>query len=153
MTLWTVRLAVAAYFIAAALRADPRARCRSAARALWTAGCVLYLAHVVCAFHFYHHWSHAAAYQHTAERTAELTGWNWGGGIYFNYAFTVVWLADTLRWWLARDRPSPRWLTVATQAFLWFMAFNATVVFGHGAIRWFGLAGCALLVALWLRRT
>lgn len=152
LTLWTVRLAVAGYFIGAALRAEPGPIGRSVARAAWTAGCILYLAHVVCAFHFYHHWSHAAAWQHTAERTSELSGWKWGGGIYFNYAFTLVWLADTLRWWLVGGRPMPRWLAVVTQAFLWFMVFNATVVFGHGAIRWFGLAGCGLLVALWLRR-
>jgi hypothetical protein len=151
-TRWTVRLALAGYFLGGALRASnghspPR---RRLAQVAWSLGCLFYLAHVACAFQFYHGWSHAAACQHTAERTAELTGWNWGGGIYFNYVFTLVWLADALVWWRRGDRPSRPWLEVATQGFLWFMVFNATVIFGQGAIRWFGLAGCVVLVVSWL---
>src|SRR5262249_53268697 len=47
------------------------------ARWLNSFGCLAFIAHVVCAFQFYHHWSHAAAYADTARRTGELTGWNW----------------------------------------------------------------------------
>jgi hypothetical protein len=155
-TRWTVHLALAGYLVGGALRADGRAGCQGQriARIAWTLGCLFYLAHVACAFHFYHGWSHAAAYRHTAERTVAVVGWNWGGGIYFNYAFTVVWLADAVVWWRRSDRAKPGWLEAVAQAFLWFVVFNATVVFGHGAICWLGLAGCGLLVVLWwLRRS
>ncbi|HEV3005325.1 MAG TPA: hypothetical protein VGX78_12740, partial [Pirellulales bacterium] len=104
-TRWTVRLALAGYFLGGALRAENRTpRGRLIGRIAWTLGCLFYLAHIACAFHVYHGWSHAAAYRHTAEQTAALTGWNWGGGIYFNYLFTVVWLADAIAWWCCRDR-------------------------------------------------
>ncbi|OYV93053.1 MAG: hypothetical protein B7Z73_03955 [Planctomycetia bacterium 21-64-5] len=147
------------------------------ARLAWTLGCLCYLAHVACAFHFYHGWSHAAAYRHTAERTAAVAGWSWGGGVYFNYVFTAVWLADTLWWWRTSSvgnalcgvpkrcqrelhgtpqrafptDPSRRdWLHLAVQLFMAFMVFNATVVFGQGFVRWFGVTGCTLLALHWL---
>ena len=41
----------------------------------WTAGLLGLTVHVACAFHFLLHWSHAAALKHTAQRTAEVTGW------------------------------------------------------------------------------
>jgi len=108
---------------------------------------LFYLAHVVAAFHFYHGWSHAAAYEHTARRTAEVVGLDWGGGLWWNYAFGAVWLGDIL--W---RRGRPAWLGVAVQAFLAFMAFNATVVFETGAIRWLGLAATGVLLTTWLVR-
>jgi len=152
-TRWTVRMALVGYFVGAALRGGPARSStqQQVARTVWTLGCLLYLAHVACAFHFYHAWSHAAAYQRTAEQTAAVTGWNWGGGLYLNYAFTVIWLADATWWWRRDDRRTLVWLEIAVQAFLWFMVFNATVVFGHGLIRWFGLAGCVLVAVPWGR--
>jgi hypothetical protein len=152
-TRWTVRLALAGYFLGAALGAGNLTRqSQLIARVAWTLGCLFYLAHVACAFHFYHGWSHAAAYRHTAEQTELVTGWNWGGGIYFNYLFTAVWLADAVASWRRGDRQLSGWVGVVAQAFLWFMVFNATFVFGHGAIRWFGLAGCVVLIVRWLKR-
>ena len=54
LTRWTVRLALTCYAGALALQLLPASTARrvAAARWLWTAGCVLYLAHVVSAFHF-----------------------------------------------------------------------------------------------------
>lgn len=144
-TIWTVRIALAGYFIGGALWTRQASTGRlKLARIVWTLGCACYLAHVVSAFHFYHAWSHTAALERTAERTAETTGWYFGGGLYLNYLFTAVWVADALaRWW--PWFAGKCWPAIAVQLFLWFMVFNATVVFGHGAIRWFGLAGCIAL--------
>lgn len=157
LTRWTIRLALVGYFVGAGLEVTghpTNARLPGRlARAAWTIGCLLYLAHVACAFTFYHHGSHAAAYLHTAERTQALFGWHWGGGLYFNYAFTGVWVLDTLWWWcspLGRCE-RPRWLSVAIHGFLWFMVANATIVFETGPTRWSGVAGCAALVVLWAR--
>src|SRR5262245_41403779 len=63
-------------------------------RALWTAACVLLWIHVGCAFQFDHQWSHAAAFAHTARQTAQVTGLDWGGGIYFNYLLMFLWAGD-----------------------------------------------------------
>ncbi len=142
MTRWTIRIALAC--CVAALAAPPDSRLR---RACWTLGCLLCLAHVAAAFHFYHGWSHAAAYAHTARRTAEVLGLDWGGGLYWNYAFTAAWAGDVLWMWLGRR---PRWFAVAVQVFLAFMAFNAAVVFEAGPVRWAGLVGAGALAVRWI---
>ncbi len=125
----------------------------TAARLLWTAGCAAYLAHVAAAFHFEHGWSHASAWDHTARRTQEMTSWHWGGGLLVNYLFTLLWTADAVWWWAgARSyQARPAWVTASLHAFMLFVIFNATVVFGAGVIRWSGLAGMLLLAAAWWR--
>src|SRR5262245_16773213 len=102
LVFWTVRLAVALYMAALALRLAARRRQRwlDVARAVWTCGFILFLVHVAAAFHFVHHWSHADAYEATARQTNELTGLNWGGGIYANYLFSLMWGLDFAWWWL-----------------------------------------------------
>jgi hypothetical protein len=102
LTQWTIRLALACYVAGlAAWLSSCGARWPRATRAVWTLGCVLFDVHVACAFHFYHRWSHAVAWQHTAERTRELLGVAVGDGIYFSYLFLVLWLLDVAWLWLA----------------------------------------------------
>jgi hypothetical protein len=150
---WTVRVALALYALAVAgLLLGERGRgWRPAARWAWTLGCAAYLAHVGCAFHFFHGWSHAAAYAETARRTQELFGLDWGGGLYFNYLFTAVWAGDVLWWWAAPGayEARPRWLGAAVHGFMAFMAFNGAVVFATGLIRWVALAIGLALAVLW----
>jgi hypothetical protein len=152
LTRWTVRVALTLYVLAMALRASAVGR-RSRlalARLLWTAGCLAFLLHTAFAFQFYHHWSHRAAYEATARQTADVVGFDWGGGLYANYVFAAVWTVDACWWWFSPQRyvARPRGLEWAVQGFLGFMAFNATVVFGAGAIRWMGLAACLFLVTV-----
>jgi len=150
LTLWTIRAAAALY--AASIIAWLRRRDRNA-RLTWTLACLLYLAHVACAFSIYHHWSHAEAYEHTARRTAELLGAGWGGGLYFNYLFTAVWVADAIWWWRGLElyRRRPRWIHTSVHTFFAFMFFNATVVFATGPVRWLGLVASVALGFTWWR--
>ena len=108
LTKWTIRLALICYVACLAVWLSQRggARYWHAARVVWTLGCVLFDVHVACAFHFYHHWSHAIAWQHTAERTRELLGVAVGDGIYFSYLFLVLWIVDVL--WLWRPASTPK---------------------------------------------
>jgi hypothetical protein len=173
LTRWTIRLALAAYIGVLVLRirtktATPPINPVPASsgsldtsagerlqRGLWTLGCLLLWAHVACAFSFYHHWSHDDAYLRTARETANTVGINWGGGIYFNYLFLILWAFHVAWWWSspasyrARSRVYAVWLDV----YLAFIAFNATVVFGHGAVRYFGIAAtigiAVFMVPLW----
>jgi hypothetical protein len=151
LTRWSVRLALALYALALLRRWSSQGRRASlaAARWLWTAGCLAFLFHVFCAFQFYHHWSHADAYAVTARRTAEVVGWQWGGGLYANYAFALVWLGDAIYWWCGLERYETRRRVVAwsVQGFLAFLIFNAAVVFADGATRWVSLTICLLLLA------
>jgi len=122
------------------------------ARLLWTASFLLLLLHVGLAFQVFHHWSHRAAYEDTARQTAELTGLQWGGGIYANYALLLVWLVDVIWWWrgIAIYDSRPKWVAWCIQGFLAFMWFNATVVFGHGWVRYLGIAGFLIMGWAWL---
>ena len=65
IVLWTVRIAVALYMIALALRMSKRGRLgrMKLARVAWTLGYIAFMIHVASAFHFYHHWSHAEAWE------------------------------------------------------------------------------------------
>jgi hypothetical protein len=119
-----------------------------------TAGCAAFLAHVVCAFGFYHHWSHAAAFADTARQTAQFTGWNWGGGLYVNYAFGLVWLGETVWSWVhpAGYPNRPKWIIRTLRGFFLFMIFNGAVVFVRGWARWFGLTLCLFLALCWWPR-
>src|SRR5207302_6465297 len=77
------------------------------ARVLNNLGCAAFVVHVACAFQFYHHWSHAAAYADTARQTKDYFGLDWGGGLYLNYVFLVVWVGQAIRSWIVGP-DSPR---------------------------------------------
>lgn len=147
LTAW---LAVACYF--AALLAPRTSRRR---RTLWTLGWLAFVLHVVAAFHFVHHWSHAEAAASTSRRALEVTGRPAPGGIYFNYAFLFVWTLDVAWLWIAPTnyarRPWPiNWIV---HGFLLFIFVNATVVFGHGLVRWLGAAALVILAVRGIGRT
>ena len=154
LTRWTVRAALLLYAATLALRLAAPTRPR-AARLLWTLGCLLFLAHVAAAFHYFHDWSHDDAYRHTARQTGELVGQYWGGGLFLNYIFIVVWGADVVYWWrrgTGAYAARPRRVDVPLHAFMAFMAFNATVVFASGPTRAAGIAASVLLAGLLLNR-
>ena len=112
---------------------------------IWTVGLIFFLIHFVSSMGFAHDWSHQNAFDHTAQQTEEFTGWNWGGGIYFNYLFALVWSFDVLMWW----KTGPSWLDnrgyqIGLHCFFAFIIINATIVFGP---QWWWLAaGVFLLV-------
>jgi hypothetical protein len=148
---WTARLSLAFYALAMTLRMLSGARGKqSAARIAWTLGYALLLSHLAVAFHFRHGWRHDAAYEATARQTADAVGLSWGGGLYVNYVFALVWGLDVAWWWSspASYLGRSRWIETAVQAFLAFIAFNAAVVFVDGAMRWTSLAVCTLLALL-----
>ncbi len=154
-TLWTARLALALYFATVAVLLAARTGPPPAwLRFVWLAGTLVFLVHVLRAFQAAHAWSHADAYAHTARRTKEFTGVASGVGLYLNYVFTAVWLADALCWAIIPDahRRRPAWVTCALHGFLAFMVFNAAVVFAGGPTRWLGLAASLVLLGLLARR-
>lgn len=141
---WSIRAAIVCYALRvladAADRGSPKAR-----RAIWTLGLTCYVAHVAAAFHFVHHWSHTQAWRETARQTAAVVGWESGAGLWANYAFTALWLADAAAWWIIGpaypSRYRPTYITV--QIVFAFFVFNGTAVFGPGfwrpAVAVFGL--------------
>src|SRR5262245_4941150 len=59
-----------------------------AARLFYTWGCAMCLLHIAVAFHLAHAWSQQAAFDHV-ERAS-----GFGAGLYVNYLFAAVWVAD-----------------------------------------------------------
>jgi hypothetical protein len=155
LTKWTIRLALACmvgYFAGQLLGgANGRetatgGRKFAILRWIWTVGCVLFVAHVVCAFQFTHHWSHAHAWQHTANETQRLMGFSFGDGIYFSYLFLLLWVADVACVWLGISRPT--WLVLPVYLFLFFIAFNGAIVFEDGPTRPVGVLVVIALLPL-----
>lgn len=151
LTRWTIRLALACYVFclaAAILRRGPvGSRMNDVVRIVWTLGCGLFIAHVVFAFGYYHHFSHQAAYDETARQTQEQIGFAFGGGIYFSYLFLALWVMDVAWRWLA-PATRPAWLDWPLHAYMFFIAFNGAVVFEGGVSRVAGLFACVLLAAV-----
>jgi hypothetical protein len=118
----------------------------------WSLGSLANLCHLLLAFHYLHNWDHTAAYAAIAQQTYEQVGWEWGGGIFINYAFSAMWLVDAVIWWL-RPRhylTRPRWMDGVVQFIFLFMFFNATVVFGKSTIRVWGGVLCLVAATGWI---
>jgi len=132
VTAWTARVAVGCYLARLLIDvARPRdLHWQSRGRSIWTIGGVIFCLHVLAAYHFYHHWSRTAAWEHTRLQTLAKTGWDSGAGLIVNDLFLLVWLADLAFWWRDIHWPERRGWYWSTQAFLLFIVINATVVFG-----------------------
>ena len=152
LTLWLARACVACYALALLISVcdhDLTGGRVRLWRAAWSAACLLLIMHVLAAFHFEHGWSHAAALKHTAEQTARVTGIDWGGGLYFNYAFLILWALDVGFLWKSPSSVRST-LRRTTDIACIFMIFTATVVFGPKW--WIGPVATVGLIAVWLCR-
>ena len=119
----------------------------------WCAGLIVCTIHILIAMAHHHGWSHQAAVEETARQTAAVYGLAWGGGVYVNYLFAGVWLAELL-WW--RVDPGgyavqPPWMRWAVRTFYLVIVFNAAVVFVAPGRRAAGGVVVAALVAAWLQ--
>lgn len=115
------------------------------ARWCWTWACLCFLIHLAMAFHYFHHWSHANAFEHTRQVSGV------GEGVFVSYLFTLLWAADVAAWWLAPNRYATRsaWIDRGLHGFMLFVVFNGTVVYESGAIRWASSLGFVTLIVLW----
>jgi hypothetical protein len=148
----TIRLSLAWYAVALVLmmhlgRGDWRCATvlGGATRWCWTWAVATFLVHLAMAFHFYHGWSHAHAFEHTRQASGV------GEGLYVSYLFTLLWMIDAI-WWQVRPnvyaaRSAP--IDVALHAFMLFIVFNGMIVFESGAIRWAGVVMFVALAVAW----
>ena len=148
LTIWTALL-----LYTAGEYGRTRQPARRWARPVWLLGAACYLAHVAVAFGMHHGWSHAAAYAYTAQQTDALLGFDWGGGLWVNYAFTLLWAGEAV-WWQALPesyaRRAPVWTPAVRGAFL-FMILNGAVAFVPGPRRLLGAAVVIALTLIWRR--
>ena len=154
LTRSTIWISIVAYTIGCVVFATARKQPDGdrGTRLAWTTGCATLVMHFICAFNFYHGWSHDSAYRETARQTAAVFAINWGGGLFINYAVATLWIADVTWWWLAglnSYRRRPWLLTLIWHSLLIFIIFNATVVFKDGPARWIGLLVSLTLCLSW----
>ena len=114
---------------------------------VWLLGALFAMAHSWGALMTFHHGSQEAALKSTAEQTEQLLGFRFGAGLYVNYLFVVVWLADAVFRLLAPSRYIllPNWYRRSVIGFLVFIAINGAIVFKSGWIRIVGV-GCVCLL-------
>jgi hypothetical protein len=139
----TVAAAVAAWALSQLLHS----------RAWWATAAALMVIHAAAAFDVFYDWSHVTARELTMQQTAKLTGMSFSGGIYVNYLFLAVWLADAA-WSVSAVRSyeqRPRAVTVAVHAFIFFIIVNGAVIFADGWARVLGVAATGTVLFAWLR--
>ena len=160
LTVWSIRLALLLFSLAVIGRLLRLGRLATQGgwktiRAIWVTACLLAVLHVVAVFGYVMNWSHQAAIEDTARRTQQMIGVTFGGGVYFNYMFLLVWTCDAMWWcgWPDRYlRRSQLWDALVI-GYLWFIAFNAAVVFESGAIRWLGLLATLVMATVGMGAT
>lgn len=155
---WSVRIAMLLYVVAlageiqATRKGEREATIRRWQRICWTLGCLVFLVHVATAFHFQHGWSHRLAMEHTAQVAELVVGWAFGEGIYFSYAFTLLWSLDVAWMWLgpvSREQRA-RSMTVVLHVFMLTIVVNGAIIFATGPTRWVGLLVLGVLGIFWV---
>jgi len=148
----TIWISLVCFSVGESGRTFTAAREKPPGWAWWTfsAGLLLAIVHTLIAFEAVHNWSHADAISVTAAQTQAKFGVSAGGGVYVNYLFFAVWLADAW-WWKASPAgyARPRVITWCLRAFYMVIIFNAAVVFVDGLRRVFGLIIVSWLARLW----
>ncbi len=115
--------------------------------AVWTAGALLLAVHVAIAVLVHHGGSHASVVESVEDQTREVYGVAVGAGVWVNYLFVSVWLAESA-WWRLDPRgflARPAAATAPVRAFYALILINGAVIFAAPSRR---LLGAALMAAL-----
>jgi hypothetical protein len=133
--------------------AGARSRRDGTARALFTGGALALLVHSALAFHFRYGWSHGAAVLDTARQTEAVTGLGFGGGLFVNEVFLLLWSLEAAWWWRhpVRYRSRGRAIAWAVRAFFLMMFVSGAVVFARGPVRLAGVAAIVTVGWAWYR--
>ena len=147
-SVWAIRFALILMVGVLILEAFGKSKIDRSLATSWFIGAVLSLCHSAGALATFHQGSQSLAFQATEEQTKELLGIQIGAGLFVNYAFVLVWIADAcIRLFIpARYCQFPAAYALSVQSFLVFIAINGAIVFQQGWTRWIGI----LCVVSWL---
>ena len=114
-------------------------------------GAVFLATHIALAMSLVHNWSHASTVAATAAQTEATYGLSWGGGVFVNYLFLAVWIAELTAW---RSAPAKyaarsRSITWTVRAFFFIVIANGAIVFATGWRKALGTVLVLVLVASW----
>ena len=143
---WTIWIALALFVSGQALRPA------RAGLAVYSAGFVLAVVHILIAMGAVHGWSHASALAATAAQTNAFFGLDWGGGVYVNYLFIAVWAGELIVWTTRPDRYAAwsGWSLWLVRGFYLIMIANAAIVFAAGWRPVVGALAVLALALIWL---
>ena len=115
------------------------------------AGAVFLAIHIALAMSLVHNWSRASVTAVTAAQTEAIYGLNWGGGVFVNYVFLAVWIAELTAWRLAPAKYAmrARGITWTIRAFFFVVIANGAIVFAAGWRKALGTVLVLALVASW----
>tara|TARA_A100001037_G_scaffold290553_1_gene303551 strand:+ start:655 stop:1131 length:477 start_codon:yes stop_codon:yes gene_type:complete len=122
-------------------------------KVVWSTACLLAALHAYLALSDVHHWNHHHAFEHIANETERVLGFRFGYGVYFNYLFVLVWIADVIWLWGSPESYQNRSnrLSSAFHLFLILIMVNGAVVFRDGLPRYLGIVVIAAILAIWWR--
>ena len=148
LTIW---IALALFAVGESRRSLSLPGTRPAHWAWWVfiSGLALAIVHTLVAFDVVHHWRHADAENSTAMQTEAVFGVAAGWGVYVNYVFLGVWLADACWWRAAPQQVRSRAVTWSLRAFYAIIIFNAAVVFAAGIRKIVGILLVSWLARVW----
>ena len=123
----------------------------SAANLVYAVGAFIMAIHIVCSYGIAHEWSHQAALDHTANETLDVVGVAVPHGVYVNFLFLIVYVANGVwRFRLGASRMRrPQVVAIAIDCFLDAIVLMATVVFETGWIRWVMIGFVLAIVLRW----
>lgn len=110
----------------------------------WLLSGVMFWLHILASYGVVHGWDHAAALQHTAEESYEVTGIRASWGVYVNFVFAALVLVYPAVILLRNRRIEA--IDLLVFLFLSSIVFSATIVFENGILRIVSSMGFLFLV-------
>lgn len=151
----SIYVSASLYAIALGMILSKRQQTTALFKVVWSAACLLTAVHAYLALSDVHQWNHHHAFDHIANETGRVLGFRFGYGVYFNYLFVIIWIADVIWLWSSSESYQNRSnrLSSAFHLFLILIMVNGAVVFRDGLPRYLGIIVIAAILTTWWRKT
>ena len=149
----SIYVSASLYTIALGLILSKQHQTTTLFKVVWSTACLFAAVHAYLALSDVHQWNHQHAFDHIANETERVLGFRFGYGVYFNYLFVIVWIADVIWLWSSPESYQKRSnrLSSAFHLFLILIMVNGAVVFRDGLPRYLGTVVIASILVTWWR--
>jgi len=149
----SIYVSASLYTIALGLILSKQHQTTTLFKVVWSTACLFAAVHAYLALSDVHQWNHQHAFDHIANETERVLGFRFGYGVYFNYLFVIVWIADVIWLWSSPESYQNRSnrLSSAFHLFLILIMVNGAVVFRDGLPRYLGIVVIASILVTWWR--
>ena len=149
----SIYVSASLYTIALGLILSKQQQTTTLFKVVSSTACSFTAVHAYLALSDEHQWNHQHAFDHIANETERVLGFRFGYGVYFNYLFVIVWIADVIWLWSSPESYQNRSnrLSSAFHLFLILIMVNGAVVFRDGLPRYLGIVVIVSILATWWR--